>query len=315
MTAVDAPEEQSAEPDALEEAYAYQDEAERPWRARRPALPGAISVIVRASVACAVLAGALVAYALWVSAVPQARTQEELYGQLREELAQAVAPLGGDIEPGAPVALLEVPTIGLRQVVVEGTGSTQLWAGPGHRRDTPLPGQPGISHVYGHAAAFGAPFRSVLRLRTGEPIVVTTGQGQFTYHVIGVRRAHDPRPPLPAQGKGQLTLVTAEGTGWRAGWAPDKVVYVDALMEGETQLPIPGRPTTIADAEKPMQGDPDALIPLVLWLQILAAAALLATWARIRWGGAQTWVVGVPILLAGLWGFLESAAQLLPNLG
>jgi hypothetical protein len=112
-----------------------------------------------------------------------------------------------------------------------------------------------------------------------------------------------------------LTLVAAEGAGWRDGWAPDTVVYVDALMEGDTQLPPPGRPTSIATAEKPLQGDPDALIPLVLWLWLLVAAALGATWARVRWGGPQVWVIGVPILLAGMWGFLESASQLLPNLG
>jgi len=179
---------------------------------------------------------------------------------------------------------------------------------------TPLPGQPGISHLYGHASAFGGPLRSVVTLRSGEPITVTTGQGQFNYHVLGVRRAGEPGPEPLAKGKSRLTLVTAEGTGWRVGWAPDRVVYVDAVMDGETQLPPPGRPSTITDAEKPLQGDPDALIPLVLWLQLLAAAALLASWARYRWGGPQVWVVGVPILLAGSWGFLQSAAQLLPNL-
>jgi sortase A len=315
VIAVDAP----TEPDALTEAYAYRPEPEaapRWWRTRRerPPLPAAISVIVRASIACAVLAAALVGYALWISALPQARAQQELYGQLRDELAQATAPLGGDIKAGEPVALLEAPTIGLSQVVVEGTGSTQLRAGPGHRRDTPLPGQPGISHVYGHASAFGAPFRSIVQLRPGETITVTTGQGQFSYHVAAVRRAGDPGPAAMPKGHSRMTLATAEGGGWRAGWAPDKVVYVDALLDGETQLPPPGRPTTISTAEWPMQGDPDALLPLILWLWVLVAAALTATWARARWGGAQVWVVGVPVLLAGLWGVLENLTQLLPNL-
>src|SRR5688500_4971999 len=34
--------------------------------------------------------------------------------------------------PGAPVALLRIPALGLDEVVVEGVGDTQLNAGPGH---------------------------------------------------------------------------------------------------------------------------------------------------------------------------------------
>jgi sortase A len=281
---------------------------------RRP-LPAWLAVLMRAYLALALLAGALVAYTLWLSALPQARAQEQLYGQLREQLAQATAPLGGDIPAGTPVALLEAPTIGLRQVVVEGTAGAALRDGPGHRRDTPLPGQPGASVLYGHSAAFGAPFRSIPRLQPGAVITVTTGLGQFTYKVTAVRRPGDPLPaPLPKDG-GRLTMATAEASGWREGWAPDRVVYVDAALDGESQLGPPGRPTSISTAERPLQGDPDALIPLILWLQLLVAGALTATWARIRWGAAQVWVVGMPVLIAAMWGVLENTAQLLPNVG
>ena len=38
---------------------------------------------------------------------------------------------------------MQIPAIGLHDVViVEGTDSGDLRDGPGHRRDTPLPGQP-----------------------------------------------------------------------------------------------------------------------------------------------------------------------------
>lgn len=282
-------------------------------RERRP-LPTPVTVAVRASVACALLFGAIIAYTLWFSTIPQARAQEDLYDTLRAHLSDATAPLGGDIEPGTPVAVLEGPSIGLRQVVVEGTASTVMWAGPGHRRNTPLPGQPGVSVIYGHSAAYGAPFERIIQLHPGDPLLVTTGQGQFTYHVATVRRANDPLPAQLGSGHGQLTLVTAEGGGWRDGWSPDQVVYVDALLEGDTQLGPPGRPTTVDTAEKVMQGDPDALVPLLLWLMLIVAAALATTWARVRWGGPQVWIVGVPVLLAGFWGVLESVAQLLPNL-
>jgi len=282
--------------------------------APRPPLPAVVSVIIRVCLTCALLAGSLVVYALWLSTIPQARAQEGLYNQLREQLSQATAPIGGDIAPGAPVALLEVPSLHLRQVVVEGTASSQMWAGPGHRRDTKLPGSPGVSHIYGHSATFGAPFRDIAAMQPGELINVTTGMGEFNYRVVKVRHTGEPLPePLPA-GRSRLTLVTAEGKGWRTSWAPNEVVYVDALLDGDPQAGLPRTSLTLPIAEKPMQGDPAALIPLLLWLQLLVVAAIAATWARARWGGRQVWIVGLPVLLAGLWGAAEAMAMALPNL-
>jgi hypothetical protein len=92
-------------------------------------------------------------------------------------------------------------------------------------------------------------------------------------------------------------------------------VYVDAVLRGNAQLGPPGRTRVVDPSELAMQGDPDAFIPLVLWLQVLALSAALLTVARTRWGGVQTWFVGVPVLLAGLWGVAESMAQFLPNVG
>jgi sortase A len=37
-------------------------------------------------------------------------------------------------------------------------------------------------------------------------------------------------------------------------------------------------------------------------------------WAWLRWGRWQTWLVGLPLCLAVLWGISENALLLLPNL-
>jgi len=52
------------------------------------------------------------------------------------------------------VALLSIPAIGISaMVVVEGTTPENLTLGPGHLRDTPLPGQAGISVIFGSSSS------------------------------------------------------------------------------------------------------------------------------------------------------------------
>ncbi|MEV6927940.1 sortase [Dactylosporangium sp. NPDC051485] len=272
-------------------------------------------VFSRALLTLAVLCGWLMAYLFGASALRQEHDQRDLYNQLREQMATAEVKIGGpDIDPGAPIALIVCPEIALRQVVVEGTDGDILRAAPGHRRDTPLPGQPGTSVIYGHALTYGAPFGDLTALAPGDHITVTTGQGEFQYEVQRVRHANDPTPSPLQKGGSRMILATAEGRGWRTGWAADQVVYVDTILKGDPKLGPPGRPATIDVREKAMQANPDALIPLVLWLQLLAVTAFGGTWAARRWGRWQTWIVAVPAILATVWGITDSIGQLLPNL-
>lgn len=286
----------------------------RPAGALRRQPPGAATVVVRIAAGLALLTVWAVFFVVGLSSLEAGRSQQLLYTKLRSELALETAPLGGPITPGAPVALIEAPSIDLRYVVVEGTTAGDLRAGPGHLRYTPLPGQAGVSVIYGRSLAFGGPFRRVTQLHGGDPIIVTTQEGTFTYVVDQVRRPGDPIPDQLASGASRLRLVTSEGVGWRAGWAANQVVYLDATMSGITQPALAGRPPAVPDTEQAMHGDTAALVPLVLWMQLLLAATAGAAWAQVRWGGAQTWLVAVPAVLAILWGASESAIQLLPNL-
>jgi len=242
------------------------------------------------------------------------RTQQGLYADLREALARQTAPLGGQIEPGTPVALLSIPTIGLEQVVIEGTASGDLQAGPGHRRDTALPGQEGISVLYGKALTFGAPFRSVPRLQEGDGIQVTAAQGVYTYRVDGVRRAGDPTLGALDEGEGRLTLVTMEGSGLLGSFAPDRTVYVDATLVGEAAVPPAGRPSGVPDAEKALAVDVGVLPTLVLVVQALLLAVGAVLWARSRVPGRALWVLGSPVVAAAAWLVVDHVARLLPNL-
>jgi sortase A len=257
-------------------------------------------------------------FATVMSSLQQAHSQHNAYTLFREELTQLshrTAPLGGTIKPDAPVALINAPSIKLKDVVVvEGTASGDLMRGPGHRRNSPLPGQIGTSVLLGRANLFGGPFGGLAKAKPGNIITVTTGQGEAKYKVEGLRRAGDPYPVILGSGEGRLTLISSEGGSWTNCWTPKRIVYLDAKLQG-TAFPVPpGRPLTVPKSENNMKGDIGALFPLVLWLPLLIFALLAIVWALDRWGRWQTWLVGAPVLLAAIWGVSETAVQLLPNL-
>ena len=250
---------------------------------------------------------------LVLGAVSQDRAQELLYDQFRTDLAAATAPVGPVVPVGDPVALLTIPRLGLEQVVIEGTASGDLLVGPGHRRDTPLPGQEGISVVYGRAATYGGPFARLTELRPGDEITVVGAQGRKKFRVLDVRRAGQPLPAPPADGRARLTLVTGEGEGRLSAITPEATVYVDA--EAKKGFPAPtGRPATIPETESAMSGDPGAVPLLALCLGLLLALTLGVIAACQRWPTALVWVVACPLVLAQSWVTTDVVMRLLPNL-
>lgn len=283
-------------------------------KSRGVAASGSPSATAAASWVVSAVSGGCLAFAaflLVLSPLQQARAQDVLYGQFRTELAAATAPFGAEpIMPGAPVAIIEIPALGVRQVVVEGTAGRDLRHGPGHDRASAFPGQPGVAVLLGRSTTYGAPFADVATLTDSDTISVVTGQGEFTYRVAGVRRDGDPAPVAPAVDAGALTLVTTEGDLLR----PAATVYVDATLMGDPAVAPPRSATIVPSYEAPMAADPTALLPLTLWLLLLVGVSVFVVWGVLRWGRLQTWVVAAPVLLAALWGAADSAALLLPNL-
>lgn len=265
--------------------------------------------------------GTLSALALWTVLYPlvigglqEADSQQQLFASLRRQLSQATAPLG-PVQSGRPVALLDIPATGLRGVVVaEGTTSRELKTGPGHRRDTVLPGQVGTSVLLGRAATFGGPFGQISALHARDVITLTTGQGAFRYVVEGVRRPGDPLPAPRRAGTSRLVLGTAEGSGWRSGLAPTSVVYVDATLSGKAVPVPPSRLAAVPDNEQAMGRSTSSLVALVFWLQALLLVLFGAVWLRSRWGHWQSWTVSYPVLFAVIIGTSGAASELLPNL-
>ncbi|MEV7319079.1 class E sortase [Streptomyces sp. NPDC093970] len=274
-----------------------------------------------AGAALCVLAALLLGFAANLTIVghlQHARDQQTAYDEFRRQLAVGIAPVGQQtfdgkmLEPGAPVALLRIPALGLKEVVAEGTASGVLMSGPGHRRDTPLPGQAGTSVIMGRQWGYGSPFNKLHELPVGTPIRVTTGQGTATYEVTAVRREGDPLPPVLKENEGRLTLITAEG----GPYTPSGTIRVDATLTSDVQ-PAPPRPLSLGwidDSEQALGTEGAAWLPVFLWSQGLLLAALLTVAAYRVWGRWQTWIVAVPVLAAFGLAVSGAATRLLPNL-
>ncbi|MGQ0630600.1 MAG: sortase [Sporichthyaceae bacterium] len=241
------------------------------------------------------------------------RDQQVAYDDLRLRLAEGTAPVGPvDGQPlakGIPIARISIPSVGVREVVLAGTTSEVLRSGIGHRRDTVLPGQSGLSVLMGRRMAYGGPFSQLGFLIRGDEIRIVTGQGEAVYAVVGVRVAGDPQSPPNAA---RLTLITTSGPRF----APEDALRVDADLVS-TPFPAATPAFTALDLpadERAMKSEPGALADISVWGILLFAAAIAVTWLRLIWGRWQAWLVGVPVI--GWLGTVvaDNATRLLPNL-
>ena len=86
-------------------------------------------------------------------------------------------------QTGKPIGRIEIPKIGAKYVVVQGTDLTTLRKGPGHYPGTRFPGERGTVAIAGHRTTYGAPFRTINELERGDHIVLAMPYGTFTYAV------------------------------------------------------------------------------------------------------------------------------------
>jgi sortase A len=124
-----------------------------------------------------------------------------------------------------PLGRLRIPTIGLDVMVIEGTDGADLNRAVGHIAGTSPLGGDGNAGIAGHRDGF---FRELRSLEKGDPILVTTTAGSFTYKVretkvVGPTDVH----VLDRADGSRLTLVTCYPFGY-IGRAPKRfVVFAD----------------------------------------------------------------------------------------
>ncbi len=241
--------------------------------------------------------------------------QVRALNSFRTQLALGTAPLGPVVGGhhllplGTPMALITVPAIDLRAVVLEGTSGSVLTQGPGHVRTTVFPGGAGDSVLLGRASLYGGPFGRIAQLRRGAVITVVTQVGTSHFRVTRVRPA-GARIRRTSATASELTLGTASG-GYLT---PSGVVWVDATKIGPPLASTTPPSIALLPSEAPLAVDTATLWALLLWLEALAILLGLAVWTWRRWGHAQAWVIfTAPMLVAWLF-IADQMARLLPNL-
>jgi sortase A len=210
---------------------------------------------------------------------------------------------------GQPVALLELPGLHERQVVVNGTAPADLQEGPGLMTGTAVPGEPGDAVIAGRRVTYGAPFGRLSSLGPSDPVKVVDGAGTFTFRVVGTKVVPlGGRDRVPHSGDAWLTLVTSNSSV-----RPSGEFVVLARLVGRPAVGVRSSEVGAPSVRLALAGDPSAgrlaLVWAVAFLFVLAATLV----AVRRWRQpAVTYLLAAPILLAcGLF-VCENLAQCLP---
>lgn len=146
-----------------------------------------------------------VGYQLWGTGIEEAQSQNKLENRFSEiailssaTSSTSLAPSNSEppvtttlappepivVNEGDPIAIIDMPTIGVTKYVVAGVQTADLKKGPGHYPGTPFPGELGNASIAGHRTTYGEPFRHLDDLNIGDPIIITDLMGrQFTYLV------------------------------------------------------------------------------------------------------------------------------------
>lgn len=106
-----------------------------------------------------------------------------------EARQQAIAAWAGSFlrttERGEALGRIRIPEIGVNEIFVHGTRwGADLSRGPGHYERTSLPGLGKTVGIAGHRTTFGAPFRHIDDLESGDEITLELAYGTFRYRVF-----------------------------------------------------------------------------------------------------------------------------------
>jgi sortase A len=140
------------------------------------------------------------------------------------------APLALPVVPGAPVARLLIPRIGLDEVVLEGVDDNALNAGPGHLPGSAFPGERGNAVISAHRDRH---FTRLGEIRVGDTLMTEAGARRATWIVISRRVIDADAPALFRTSHATLTLTTCWPIRY-FGTAPERLLVTARPIDAET---------------------------------------------------------------------------------
>lgn len=142
---------------------------------------------------------------------------------------------------GQALGIVQIPSISLRTVFLEGVSESSLMVGPGHLPWTSMPGTGGVSVIAAHRDLH---FADLHEVDYGDHIWLQLSSGTTTYKVVdvdvsspggGAIYASDPRHPTV------LRLLTCWPPSF-AGPAPDRLVVSAVPLRGDIAPPVVASP-------------------------------------------------------------------------
>src|ERR1035437_10239134 len=143
--------------------------------------------------------------------------EEQISGQEQHKvILSTIKARQGDV-----LGRIEIPRLGLKVAMLEGTTAQPLRLGVGHIKGTAIPGQPGNIGIAGHRDTY---FRALKDIRTNDKIQIQTPTGLSNYEVDKVQVVAPEDTGILAQTAGSaITLVTCYPFQFIGG-APERLV-------------------------------------------------------------------------------------------
>lgn len=209
---------------------------------------------------------------------------------------------------GQTLAILQIPSVGVNEPIVEGDSVDLLRGGPGHAPTTPRPGDVGNSVVFGHRKGWGGPFSKIGQLQTGAAVYVQIhgSSDVLLFAVTSVSKVSDDRPLLAPATDRRLTLVTSSGGRFSSGY-----LVVSAVSGSQGRLKKPSRGVASSLGKGPL------IFNRQIGLLVLRAAGALAVIMvlRRRYRPGLVTALSAPLVVSALLALLLYLDRLLPPLG
>jgi sortase A len=154
-----------------------------PRRRRFPARPFAVA----AGALAIVLVGSFIGSNVYASLAQRGLASRWDSAERRYEAMDPVARSAIAYRAGDPVARIQISSIRLDAIVLEGATPGAMRRGPAHLAGSATPGQDGVAVITANRFGFGGYFAKLGHLGIGDQIVVQSAIGTTTYTVIEAR--------------------------------------------------------------------------------------------------------------------------------